>query len=84
MSNLFTAVSVEQQEIVTGGVDGTLNNTFFSGQQLGQAGGSTSGFPGSTTTGGQASLRVNTAGQQVNFNNAPAITFTPLPFVRVL
>ncbi len=84
MSNLFTAVSVEQQEIVTGGIDGTNSATFFSGQQLLQAGGTNSGFGGSTAAGGQASLRVNTAAQQTNINNAPlAIVFAPLGFAQV-
>ena len=83
MSNLFTAVSVEQQEMVAGGIDGTNNATFFSGQQLLQTGASTSGFGGSTTAGGQASLRVNTAGQQTNINNATAaIVFAPLGFFQ--
>ncbi|MFN7414752.1 MAG: CTB family bacteriocin [Dolichospermum sp.] len=83
MSNLFTAVSVEQQAIVAGGVDGTINNTVFSGQQLLQTGNSISGFNGSATGGGQTSLRVNTAGQQININNAAAIVFPLLPFPQV-
>jgi hypothetical protein len=83
MSNLFTEVSVEQQEMVSGGIDGTNSATFFSGQQLLQAGGTNSGFGGSTAAGGQASLRVNTAAQQTNINNAALIVFAPLGFTQV-
>jgi hypothetical protein len=83
MSTLFTAVSVEQQEIVAGGIDATLANTVFSGQQLVQASESFSGFGGSAVKGGQASLKVNTAGQQANITNAPVINLALLPPVPV-
>jgi hypothetical protein len=71
MSNLFTAVSVEQQEIVAGGFDLAVYNTSFSGINSVQQGGANSGFGGSTAAGGQASVSVNTFALTTLATNAP-------------
>ncbi|MBD2292973.1 hypothetical protein H6G06_05625 [Anabaena sphaerica FACHB-251] len=61
MSNLFTAVSVENQEIVSGGVEIASFNTRFRGRQTSQAGRAASGFDGSVAEGKQDNLNVITA-----------------------
>ena len=81
MSNLFTAVSVEQQAIVTGGFDQSFNNTVFSGIRSAQQGASISGFGGSAAGGTQINERVNTAGLNVLAADAPqGYTVAALPF----
>lgn len=63
MSNLFTAVSVEQQEIVAGGNGPkALFVTFFAGEKIKQEGGSYSGWNGSGAGGYQNITRVLTGG----------------------
>ncbi|MBD2292975.1 hypothetical protein H6G06_05630 [Anabaena sphaerica FACHB-251] len=61
MSNLFTAVSVENQEIVSGGLEIASFNTRFRGRRTIQAGLAASGFDGSIAKGGQANENVITA-----------------------
>ena len=70
MSNLFTAISVEQQAIVSGGIDIADYTTFFSGVSNLQMGGTSSGFGGSIAAGQQGSLRVNTLGSTTLAINA--------------
>ncbi|MCE2696513.1 MAG: CTB family bacteriocin [Nostocales cyanobacterium LE14-WE4] len=72
MSNLFTAVSVEQQEIVAGGYDLAQFNTSFSGINSVQQGGSNSGFNGSTAVGTQGSISVDSFALTTLATNAPA------------
>ncbi len=62
MSNLFTAVSVEQQEIVAGGNPKALFVTLFAGEKIRQAGGSNSDWNGSSAGGYQNITRVITGG----------------------
>ncbi|WP_133163994.1 CTB family bacteriocin [Cuspidothrix issatschenkoi] len=66
MSNLFTAVSVEQQEIVAGGTlslgPTALFATFFKGAQTVQKGGANSNWGGSNAGGEQYIQRIKTAG----------------------
>jgi hypothetical protein len=82
MSTLFTAVSVEQQEIVAGGFDLSFNNTVFSGIRSAQQGASASGFAGSAAGGTQINERVNTAGLNILAADAPAgYAITGLTFV---
>ena len=82
MSNLFTTVSVEQQEIVTGGFDQSFNNTVFSGIRSAQQGASISGFGGSAAGGTQINERVNTAALNVLAADAPlGYTVAGLPFI---
>ncbi|MBE9233521.1 CTB family bacteriocin [Cuspidothrix issatschenkoi LEGE 03284] len=78
MSNLFTAVSVEQQEIVAGGIlvaaptfvaiaptagqQISLFATYFKGKKTVQSGGSNSGWKGSNADGSQNITDVTSAG----------------------
>ncbi|QSV62415.1 MAG: hypothetical protein HEQ26_06270 [Dolichospermum sp. DL01] len=79
MSNLFTAVSVEQQEIVTGGYDIASYDTAFSGTASEQVGGATAGFLGGTAVGGQKVLSVNSAARTILAANAPVgLTIAPV------
>jgi hypothetical protein len=63
MSNLFTAVSVEQQEIVAGGVGPVaLFGTYFAGKKIVQNGGSNSNWNGSNAGGSQGIIDVTSIG----------------------
>jgi hypothetical protein len=77
MSNLFTAVSVEQQEIVAGGGNTTLTiggkeiiingpaalfGTYFNGKNTVQNGGSNSNWNGSVASGSQGIVNVKSIG----------------------
>lgn len=78
MSNLFTAVSAEQQEIVAGGFNFAAFNTAFIGSQNAQAGRATSGFGGSVAVGAQESVNVNTAARTTLINNPdPSLIILP-------
>jgi ribosomal protein L27 len=67
MSNLFTAVSVEQQEIVAGGLIVNLQATRFLQQQNVAAGKTTSGPNGSTSEGLALFDLVNTRATNFQF-----------------
>jgi hypothetical protein len=71
MSNLFTAVSVENQEIVAGGVETALFATRFRGRRTIQGGLAASGFDGSIAEGGQANENVRTNALTLLRANAP-------------
>ncbi|MDD1415366.1 hypothetical protein MEN41_12220 [Dolichospermum sp. ST_con] len=85
MSNLFTAVSVEQQEIVSGGFDLANYTVLFNGVFSQQAGRATAGFNGGDAFGGQSSLSSNTVASTTLATNAPAVFRAPVlinPVVR--
>ena len=81
MSTLFTAVSVEQQEIVAGGTLAALNATVYSIEEIGVAAFGSSGPSGSSggTVGG--SKRLGT-GQLSQIADGLSL-FSPTTFPRV-
>ena len=74
MSTLFTAVSVEQQEIVAGGFDLAAYITSYKATVSGQEGFASSGVLGSYAWGKQNSLVVDTNAKNLQATNAP-LTF---------
>ena len=72
MSNLFTAISVEQQAIVSGGFDIANYSTLLNGISSLQTGGTSSSFTGSVAAGQQGSLSVNTGGITTLATSAPS------------
>jgi hypothetical protein len=85
MSNLFTAVSVEQQAIVAGGFDLASYTVLFNGVFSQQAGGANAGFNGGQAFGGQSSLSSNTISNTTLATNAPQGFVAPVyinPVVR--
>ncbi|MDB9439346.1 CTB family bacteriocin [Dolichospermum lemmermannii CS-548] len=74
MSNLFTTVSVEQQEIVAGGGSGLLNETFLSALRNVQVGFSRSTVNGSETGSQQDVQKINTAGRQIGLADFATVT----------
>ncbi|MBE9200593.1 MULTISPECIES: CTB family bacteriocin [unclassified Nodularia (in: cyanobacteria)] len=66
---LFTEISVEDQETVTGGLDLNASLTTFFAQQTNSTTGAQSGFGGSTAGGSNSSLTVFTTGLTLNYFN---------------
>ena len=84
MSNLFTAVSVEQQEMVAGGFDLANYAVLFNGVSSQQNGGANAGFLGGTAVGGQSSLSSNTVSSTTLATNAPQAFLPPVLINPVL
>ncbi|MDB9373643.1 CTB family bacteriocin [Nodularia sphaerocarpa] len=73
MSNpLFNELSPNQQESVAGGFSLNFSATLFSGLQTGTVTNSASNPGGSTATGENASVAVDTAGSNLNGLDIPA------------
>jgi hypothetical protein len=84
MSTLFTAVSVEQQEIVAGGGSALLNETFISALRNVQAGYSRSTLNGSETGSQQAVEKINSAGRQIGLADFATVVLPPQVFTPVV
>ncbi len=85
MSNLFTAVSVEQQEIVAGGLFGqTSSGSLYQRFTAGLASESTSTPQGSTTRNAQIVDQINTGGFTSGGYNSLAVPTPVFPSINFI